>query len=384
MNGSAKFSDSKKHYEILDGLRGVAAIIVVMFHLTEIFAIGDPTKMIISHGYLAVDFFFLLSGFVMAHAYDDRRNSMTPTQFFKRRLIRLHPLIVMGMTLGAVFFYFSESSVIFPLVGETPVWKLIMIMLIGYTVIPVPPSMDVHGWGETHPINGAAWSLFYEYVANVLYVLFLRKTSTILLSILVALCGISLACQTILGPQGDIIGGWTLTGEQVKIGFIRLLYPFLAGLLLRRLFKPGSVKNGFLLCSILLIIILVMPRIGDKEHAWMNGIYEAVAILFVFPLILLMGAGGSLKGKVATKVCNFLGDISYPLYITHFPAFYVYYAWVADRKATFADAWPVAGGLLIWSMVVAYLLLRYYDIPVRKWLAKKLMSTKRAAHKTAL
>ncbi len=79
------------------------------------------------------------------------------------------------MTLGGIFFYFSESSVLFPFVGETPVWKLILVMLIGYTLIPVPLSLDIHGWGEMHPLNGPAWSLFYEYVGNILYALFLRK-----------------------------------------------------------------------------------------------------------------------------------------------------------------------------------------------------------------
>ncbi|MDA4698732.1 acyltransferase, partial [Enterobacter hormaechei] len=92
------FSDSKKHYEILDGLRGIAAIMVAMLHILEIFSGGYHTKLMINHGYLAVDFFFLLSGFVIAHAYDDRWNKMTIGQFFKRRLIRLHPLIIAGMT----------------------------------------------------------------------------------------------------------------------------------------------------------------------------------------------------------------------------------------------------------------------------------------------
>ena len=129
----------------------------------------------INHGYLAVDFFFLLSGFVIAHAYDDRWNKMTVGQFFTRRLIRLHPLIIAGMTLGGIFFYFSESAVLFPIVGETPVWKLILVMLIGYTLIPVPLSLDIHGWGEMHPLNGYAWSLFYEYVGNILYALFKKS-----------------------------------------------------------------------------------------------------------------------------------------------------------------------------------------------------------------
>ncbi|OPC00150.1 acyltransferase [Elizabethkingia meningoseptica] len=370
------FSDSKKHYEILDGLRGIAAIMVVMLHILEIFSGGDHTKMMVNHGYLAVDFFFLLSGFVIAHAYDDRWNKMTVKQFFTRRLIRLHPLIIAGMTLGGIFFYFSESEVLFPLVGQTPVWKLILVMFIGYTLLPLPVSMDVHGWSEMHPLNGPAWSLFYEYVANILYALFLRKASTTLLSILVILSGSFLAYYTITSPQGDIVGGWSLTGEQIKIGLTRLLYPFLAGLLLYRIFKPMQLKNGFLLCGLLLIITLAMPRIGGKEYLWMNGTYEAIVILFVFPLILFLGASGSIEGKAATRVCNFLGDISYPLYITHFPALYVYYAWVVNHKITLEEAWPVGLAIMLASIIVAYLLLKFYDIPVRKWLTKRYVNTK--------
>ena len=87
---------SKPKYEILDGLRGVAAMLVVAFHLFETYSKG-PAFQIINHGYLAVDFFFVLSGFVIGYAYDDRwGKSLTLKNFFKRRLIRLHPMVVMG------------------------------------------------------------------------------------------------------------------------------------------------------------------------------------------------------------------------------------------------------------------------------------------------
>ena len=102
------FKDTKKHYEILDALRGIAAIIVIVFHLFEIFSGGNHQIQIINHGYLAVDFFFALSGFVIGYAYDDRWNKMTVTSFFKRRLIRLHPMIIMGMLIGACLLYTSR------------------------------------------------------------------------------------------------------------------------------------------------------------------------------------------------------------------------------------------------------------------------------------
>ena len=175
--GDSVFSDSKSHYKILDGLRGVAAITVVLFHILEIFSGGDHTKQIINHGYLAVDFFFVLSGFVVGHAYDDRWSKMTIGGFFKRRLIRLHPMIVAGMIIGAICFYFGASPILFPNINQIPIWKLLLVMVIGFTLIPVPTSLDIRGWGEMHPLNGPAWTLFFEYIGNLLYALVLRKLS---------------------------------------------------------------------------------------------------------------------------------------------------------------------------------------------------------------
>ena len=88
------FPDSKNHYDILDGLRGVAAVLVVVFHLFESFTGGNHLIQVINHGYLSVDFFFVLSGFVVGYAYDDRWGKMTIGGFFKRRIIRLHPMVV--------------------------------------------------------------------------------------------------------------------------------------------------------------------------------------------------------------------------------------------------------------------------------------------------
>jgi peptidoglycan/LPS O-acetylase OafA/YrhL len=166
---------TKPHYQILDGLRGVAAIIVVMFHLAEPLATSHLDN-VVNHGYLAVDFFFLLSGYVIGYAYDDRWDKLTVGAFLRRRFERLQPLVVLGMTLGAIGFYFTDST-IWPLIHTVPVWKLIVVMLIGYTLIPIPLSMDIRGWQEMHPLNSVGWSLFFEYIANILYAVGLRKLS---------------------------------------------------------------------------------------------------------------------------------------------------------------------------------------------------------------
>lgn len=366
------FPDSKKHYEILDGLRGVAAVIVVIFHILEYFSGGDHSKLMINHGYLAVDFFFLLSGFVVAHAYDDRWNQMSLKDFLKRRLIRLHPMIIVGMVVGALLFYPSEANM-FANITNTSLGKLIIVALIGMTLLPVPLSLDIRGWGEMHPLNGPAWSLFFEYVANILYALLLRRLSNGVLIALTFLAALALAHYTLTGPTGDLIGGWSLTGEQLRIGFTRLLYPFLAGMLLRRLVKPGSVKisNAFVWCSLLIIISLSIPRIGHADSLWMNGLYEALVVIFVFPLIVFMGTCGTIEHKTTQSICRFLGDISYPIYITHYPIIYTYYAWMERNKIELTSVWPSAIFVLTCSILLAYLSLKVYDIPVRNWLTRR-------------
>ena len=98
----------------------------------------------IHHGYLAVDFFYLLSGFVVGYAYDDRWGKMSIKEFIKIRLIRLHPLVILGVTIGAICFWFDPFTNLGHQVG---LLKLFGVMLIGFTLIPGP---DIRGWGETH------------------------------------------------------------------------------------------------------------------------------------------------------------------------------------------------------------------------------------------
>jgi peptidoglycan/LPS O-acetylase OafA/YrhL len=132
---SARLTNSvapgKNHYVVLDGLRGVASLMVLAFHSLEPFSHGDATKQIINHGYLAVDFFFMLSGFVISYAYDDRWGRMTQWGFYKRRLIRLQPMVIMGSLIGGALFYLQKGSA-FPLIATTPIWKMYASAMIGW------------------------------------------------------------------------------------------------------------------------------------------------------------------------------------------------------------------------------------------------------------
>lgn len=363
---------NKPHYPILDALRGVAALLVVAFHILEAHSTSHLDQ-VINHGYLAVDFFFLLSGFVIGYAYDDRWGSMTVGNFIQRRLERLQPMVIIGMIIGAALFYL-QASTIWPMIATVPVWKVLMVMLIGFTMIPLPPSMDIRGWNETYPLNGPAWSLFYEYIVNLMYALFVRKFSNTALSVLVTLAAINLIYFSVTTPSGDIIGGWSLEPEQLRIGFTRVMYPFFAGLLLFRATKLTRINNAFLWCSLLIVAILSMPRLGGEEHLWMNGLYEALSIVFLFPLIVYLGASGELNSEASRRLCKFLGDISYPIYITHFPLIYIYTAWVRDNKISIEEGLPWGILTFVAAIVLSWAALKFYDEPIRARLQKRRMA----------
>ncbi len=370
---SAAFADTKPHYNILDGLRGIAAIIVVCFHLFEAFATSHLDQKI-NHGYLAVDFFFILSGFVVGYAYDDRWKTMKTSDFIKRRIIRLQPMVAMGAIIGTCVFYFQGCPVWD--VSQVTVGALLIATLLNALLIPSTPGMEIRGLGEMYPLNGPTWSLFFEYIGNLLYALFIRKLSTVALTVLVVLAGCGLASFAMFGPYGDICAGFQLTGTEFTGGFLRLLFSFSAGLLLSRIFKPAHVKGAFWLCGLSVVVLLSVPRIGGVEHFWMNGLYETLCFAVFFPLIVYLGASGKTTDKYTIRICKFLGDISYPLYMVHYPFIYLYYAWVKNENLTFSESLPGAIALVIGSILLAYASLKFYDEPVRKYLTKRFLRRK--------
>lgn len=367
---ASAYPDSKPHYAILDGLRGVASLVVVAFHLLEAHAASHADQ-IINHGYLAVDFFFILSGFVIGYAYDDRWKKMTVTEFLKRRFIRLHPMVIAGALIGAAVFYFQGCSVWD--VSKVSVGALLVATLMNLVLIPATPGAEIRGVGEMYPLNGPSWSLFFEYIGNLLYAFFIRRFSTPLLAALVLVAGCGLAVFAIWGPYGDICAGFALTSDNIVGGSLRLLFAFSAGLLLSRIFRPVRIKGAFWICSLSVVVLLAVPRIGGSEHLWMNGLYDTFCFALAFPLLVYLGASGRTTDKTTARVCKFLGDISYPLYMVHYPFIYWYYAWVKNENLTFSESLPGAAALVVGSVVLAWLCLKLYDEPVRRFLSRHLL-----------
>ena len=373
------YLESKPRYEVLDGLRGVAAIVVVLYHLLESYPTG-LLKTYISHGYLAVDFFFALSGFVIGYAYDDRWDRMTLKSFFKRRIVRLHPMVIFGAIVGVCFFYYTGDFEMFGKVDDAIWWMVLLQTALMMLMIPLPPSMDIRGWGELTSINGPVWTLMFEYVANIFYALVLRHLPKLALGILAACAALLTADVTLrLNIFGllesdwnsySLAGGFIFNPEHVYIGYVRLLYPFLSGLLISRIGKKFHIPNGFWITSLILFASLNVPVLGGETKI-IDGAYQLICVLVIFPIVLMLGAGSTIKGKKSTAICKFLGDISFPLYITHYPLAYMHTSWVHRHLDAPLGTHILASiGLFTIAIFIAWAAFKLYDTPVRAWLTE--------------
>ncbi len=372
---ASAYSDTKPHYELLNGLRGIAALMVVLYHIFEGFA-TSPIDQRFNHGYLAVDFFFILSGFVIGYAYDDRWQKMKTRDFIKRRLIRLHPMIVLGLVFGVITFLiqggkqWDGTSVSLSMV--------ILALLLSLFLIPAIPGsgVEVRGNGEMFPLNGPIWTLFFEYIGNILYALILRRLSNKMLTILVVFAGLALTSFAVFNfsGYGHLGVGWSLSENNLLGGLLRLLFSFSLGLLMSRKFKPIRIKGAFWISSITIIVLLSMPYIGDGSMPWKNGLYDSVCTILIFPVLVYSGASGSTAGRHSSKLYKFLGDISYPLYVVHYPFMYLFYSYLwSNGNLPFSQTWHVAVLLFVGNVVLAYASLKLYDEPVRKFLTKRFL-----------
>ena len=380
------FLKSKPRFEGLDGLRGVASIIVVIFHLFETFSI-DPTQQIVNHGYLAVDFFYVLSGFVISYAYDDRWNRMSLWDFYKRRLVRLHPMVIAGSLMGVCYYFLGESDA-FPNIKDIKPHIFFITILMNILMIPTPKNLDVRGWGETNAFNGTNWTLTYEYLANILYSLIIRRLNVIIISIITllsALLTINLTLNfdifNVLQNRDlrayTVIGGWEISSCELYIGFARLLYPFFCGYLISRLKLKITIPFSFIISSIILTICLCMPRI-DGGRLIINGIFETIVIVIIFPLIVIFGAGEKEENETILKICKYLGEFSYPLYISHYPVIYCHIAWaVYHGDDSLFNKIGVSVGCFFILIFNTYALMKLYDEPVRKWLTERYLIKKK-------
>ena len=233
---------------------------------------------------------------------------------------------------------------------------------------------EVRGNGEMFPLNGPGWSLFFEYIGNILYALVIRRFPTTVLALFTLLLGIAHAWFFIGNISGyDMIGvGWTIDEVNFWGGLVRMLFPFSMGMLLARTFKPRKARGAFWICSIILIVLFAVPYIKPCGEISLNSLYEFVCIALIFPFVVWLGACGSCSDSLTHKTNRLLGDLSYPLYIVHYPIMYIFYAWLIEKRYyTLEECWPTALLVVASSILLALACLKLYDEPVRRWLGNK-------------
>lgn len=359
----------RQRYILLDGLRGVAALMVLGYHLFEAVAFAAGAKeQNMFHGFLAVDFFLILSGFVMGCAYDDEWKNMSVGDFFRKRIFRLHPMIIMGVAIGlAAFICQGRTNWNGEIAGW---WQIAITALLSILLIPSPTSLDLRGNTEMFPLNGPHWSLFFEYIGNLLYALLLRKISTKTLKVIVSFNAAMLLAIGILGPDGNIAYGWSSQPVNILGGFLRMWFDYPAGLLLARLFKEHKPRelNGpvFICCATVLIALLCVPSLGILKLA-----YEMMCVTIAFPIIIWTGARSQIKCKKGRNVVKLFGEMSYPLYAVHYPFIYLYIDWINKGIKPFGTCeWSTPTAIAAISIAVAVICMKFYDNPVRNKLSR--------------
>lgn len=337
-----------KRLAVLDAMRGIAAIVVVFFHRRWLF----PGQEWFYSGYLAVDFFFCLSGVVIAYAYDERlRTGMSIREFALQRLIRLYPMLFIGVTFAAALF--AIHSV---LVHESPFYCIWSIAA-AFAVLPNPVSHT----RQLFPINGPEWSLLFEFLINIIYAsgIWRLRARAILLLI------VGLFVLLAFAARGAELGTLGIYRGYFIGGFARAGFSFLAGVLIFRIGVRSPRFNSSMLAALIAIILLLVlmgPWSLDTTAR------QLFAVAIVFPLIVYFGYIAEV-GTWQMVAAEILGAISYPLYTIHYPLLGLFDAAVARIGAASFSAMLIVPYVLILS-AGSYILHRYYDEPVRRCLRR--------------
>jgi peptidoglycan/LPS O-acetylase OafA/YrhL len=371
---------SKHDFITLDGLRGVAAVAIVIGHCPEFFpsitAYGYPPEVtpeagLLFENYLAVDFFFVLSGFVLMHAYGQKlHDGMSPTHFMAVRLIRLYPLYLIA--LGFVLLPYTWAGLHGKLGLYGPdLFTFAVGALFALLMLPSPLSSILF------PLNAPAWSLFFELIANGIFGLLGRKLTIQLLAFIVAVSG-ALLCAAVsmewFGFGGDgpraMSDGWYWSS--FGAGALRVSYSFFAGALTYHLWDksrlpiriPGALRSPGWLVAILIAIFAAHPP-DAFERA-----YDLLITIVVFPAIVLIGASSKPSGYAARMFLT-LGLASYGVYVLQLPAKDVL---LRALIRTHVSLTPAMGIGFIAFLFVFVLAADYvYDVPVRRWLSAHIL-----------
>lgn len=342
----------KLRFAILDGMRGLAALAVITDHVpSAIMTTLLPGR------YLAVDFFFVLSGFVLAHVYAQRlKDKMSFGDFMRVRVVRLYPLYIVGTLAGALLALLSA----FKGWGDASVMQVASSMAFALFLLPCPPVFSI--WPNApFPLNGPAWSLFFELFINAVFALVARWLTPRVCLVFMAIGGVLLV-PTAFG-FGQLDGGFAWSN--FIAGFPRVTFGFFAGvwLYLVRAHDRVPVLPAWA-AYLALAAVFMIPG----EGTW-RAIVDLFAAILVFPLLVAMAANSGAGGWML-RASSFVGMVSYGVYVLHVPL----WGWLNLAMQTVSVTLPGVVNVVlvaVFAMAAAAVLHILYDTPLRRRLSGK-------------
>lgn len=339
----------KQYYAMLDSMRGVAAIGVVLLHLHTLTA---PFG--IAHGYLAVDFFFALSGLVISQAYASRLQAgLSLPHFVVLRIKRLSPLYLLGTALGAGVYLLP--AILHP--GRAIPAGLGLSLMTGLFMLPSPALLAAKPW--LMPLNVAAWSLLGEMIVNIVYAAIARRLTGQVLGTVIALSGCTLAAAAWHAGTLDLGATWPTAIS----GLIRTLFSFSVGVAIGRMIAGSAIRRTIWALAMPLTLCAALA-VGEVP-VW----YDLLCVFGLFPALLIIGARWETPYAAPLR---FLGAISYPLYALHGPLLSLIAGPIA-KLGLQSPAMRVALAVVVLAclLAIASLADRFFDQPLRRWLAGK-------------
>lgn len=350
---------------MLDLLRGIAALAVLVYHLKMYLGVQ-----LLPSAYFAVDLFFLVSGFVITHNYDPKiAGGMSFKDFIAQRLIRLYPCFILCFVLGFVLAAGRMSRDY----GYVDGWGLALGGVLNGTFLPAfNYPFGVH---DIYPFNGSSWTLTFELFANIVYWLTFRFFTLRRLVILLALVAIFEIASVLHSGTIDV----GMRASDFYLGFPRVILPYFTGVLLRRhLFDKIHIKLGDTGIVVVIVFLLTAFSLPLFLPEGFMPAAELIMAIVVLPLLLLL-VSRTEPGPRLARLCQFTGDVSYPVYLLQNP-FIQFYAAVPQlllhMKAK--DLIPWIGILhLTTTIACAYWVDKYYELPIRNKLKGYWSSHKR-------
>ncbi len=329
-------------FATLDGMRGVAALAVALYHGEQWFR---PFGVHPAGAFVAVDLFFCLSGFVIAHAYGRRLDAgLSPARFMTLRLLRLYPLFFLALSIQILLYGFSMVS------GSTSPAELAAVIGPALVFLPTPWNVALF------PANGPAWSLFFELVINLVAVLLWRWMSAGLMVTLAIAGGLALLLLALAADSVD--GGYFWSG--FGLGLARVTFSFFVGCLI----YETRLHERLPRLPASLLILVVAALLWFAADFGVAG--ELAVVLLAFPALVALGAATEPAWRAPSLLA---GRLSYAVYVLHMP-FYILLANVVVKSSVGLPPWLAALFALPLLLAGSWIADRWYDAPVRRFLQR--------------